>query len=123
MPYSKGWTAPEWYHCRGGFTTTFSNAVKMDLYSYALLCVWLLSNDCLEYILDQIRDGSVAYIESIFANKTLPPELKPLLISNLARDPGKRIFEFPTHLSTGMITLINIFYIPEYYKSIHAYYF
>lgn len=39
MPYSKGWTAPEWGQ-RGGFE--FSDAKKMDAFSFGVLCLWFL---------------------------------------------------------------------------------
>ena len=41
LPRSKPWSAPEWHH--RGFT--FDQARKQDLYSFALLCLWLLLPD------------------------------------------------------------------------------
>jgi len=38
IPSTKPWSAPEW-HLRGH---TFDGAKKMDVYSYGLLCLWLL---------------------------------------------------------------------------------
>lgn len=38
MPRTLHWTAPEWHH--RGITST--SAVKMDIYSFGLLCLWLL---------------------------------------------------------------------------------
>ena len=38
MPLSAHWTAPEWHH--RGFSRT--DAFKMDIYSFGLLCLWLL---------------------------------------------------------------------------------
>ena len=34
------WNAPEWHH--QGFSTNFAGAMKMDAYSFGLLCLWLL---------------------------------------------------------------------------------
>ena len=39
MPRTNGWDAPEWGQ-RGGFT--FSEAQKMDAYSFGLVCFWFL---------------------------------------------------------------------------------
>lgn len=38
MPRSRYWVAPEWHH--RGFTT--ADAMKMDIYSFGMLCLWLL---------------------------------------------------------------------------------
>jgi serine/threonine protein kinase len=38
MPKSRYWTAPEWHH--RGFAIT--DAKKMDIYSFGILCFWLL---------------------------------------------------------------------------------
>lgn len=38
MPRSLYWVAPEWHH--RGFTT--ADAMKMDMYSFGMLCLWLL---------------------------------------------------------------------------------
>jgi len=38
MPKSKPWHAPEWHH-RG---IKLSEAMKMDVYSFGMLCLWLL---------------------------------------------------------------------------------
>jgi serine/threonine protein kinase len=38
MPRTKPWQAPEWHH--RGFR--FPEAVAMDIYSYGMLCMWLL---------------------------------------------------------------------------------
>ena len=43
MPRSRPWFAPEYHH--RGFL--FSNAKKMDVYSFGLLCFWLLLGDSL----------------------------------------------------------------------------
>ena len=45
MPLSKPWNAPEWHH-RGH---CFPEIVKMDLYSYGMVCLWLLfGQECLD---------------------------------------------------------------------------
>jgi serine/threonine protein kinase len=38
MPKSQYWTAPEWHH--RGFA--IADAMKMDIYSFGILCLWLL---------------------------------------------------------------------------------
>ena len=38
MPKSLYWVAPEWHH-RG---VTTADAMKMDVYSFSMLCLWLL---------------------------------------------------------------------------------
>lgn len=38
MPRSQYWVAPEWHH--RGFSR--AAAVKMDIYSFGMLCLWLL---------------------------------------------------------------------------------
>jgi serine/threonine protein kinase len=38
MPKSLYWVAPEWHH--RGFTT--ADAMKMDIYSFGMVCLWLL---------------------------------------------------------------------------------
>ena len=43
MPLSWPWAAPEWHH--RGFLP--SHAMKMDVYSIGLLCLWLLCKDAL----------------------------------------------------------------------------
>lgn len=37
---TQGWMAPEWHHRR--FTTDVVGAKKMEVYTYGLLCHWLL---------------------------------------------------------------------------------
>ena len=38
LPKSSGWTGPEWH--RRGFK--FADAVKMDIYSFGMVCAWIL---------------------------------------------------------------------------------
>src|SRR5436305_6144975 len=38
MPRTAYWVAPEWHH--RGFTT--AGAMKMDMYSFGMLCLWVL---------------------------------------------------------------------------------
>jgi serine/threonine protein kinase len=45
MPLSRPWNAPEWHH-RG---YRFPEIVRMDLYSYGMVCLWLLfGQECLD---------------------------------------------------------------------------
>lgn len=45
MPLSKPWHAPEWHHR----VYRFPEIVKMDLYSYGMVCLWLLfGQECLD---------------------------------------------------------------------------
>jgi serine/threonine protein kinase len=45
MPLSKPWNAPEWHH-RG---YRFPEIIRMDLYSYGMVCLWLLfGQECLD---------------------------------------------------------------------------
>jgi serine/threonine protein kinase len=45
MPYSKYWSAPEQHH--RGFRLT--DAMKMDAYSFGMLCLWLMFYNTIEY--------------------------------------------------------------------------
>ena len=55
LPVSRPWNAPEYHH--RGFS--FLSAVKMDIYSFGLVCLWTLFGDGLSLLavgLDQHRD-------------------------------------------------------------------
>jgi serine/threonine protein kinase len=41
LPHTRPWYAPEWH--RRAFT--LSQAVRMDIFSYGLLCLWILFQD------------------------------------------------------------------------------
>lgn len=43
---TQGWIAPEWHHRR--FTTDVAGAKKMEMYSFGLVCRWLLFDEAQE---------------------------------------------------------------------------
>ena len=68
MPRSVPWQAPEWYE-RGHL---FSEMVKMDIYSFGLVCLWLLFNEKLyenDLVFDALPDKHPHPLESMKQNE------------------------------------------------------
>jgi serine/threonine protein kinase len=101
MPRTRPWNAPEWHH--RAFTT--SDAIKMDVYSFGMLCLWFLFKDTEGY-------PTHSHIDELKLNDTLPVLAQQLVLktpglserqrSNLnsffnvtiVRDPNGRIKDF-----------------------------
>jgi len=53
MPRTKPWNAPEWHH--RGFI--FEDAVRMDVYSFGLLCLWcVVQSHELDPTIEAVKD-------------------------------------------------------------------
>jgi len=87
MPYSTGWTAPEWHH--RGFS--FSEAQKIDTYALGLLCLWFLCcnhQDSMEHL---TPNDTLALALSWFDSQD---QLCDFFRFTLARDPTERVSNF-----------------------------
>jgi serine/threonine protein kinase len=61
VPQSSPWTAPEWHH-RG---RNYSEIIKMDIYSFGLVCLWLLfDQQCLSNMISFKKNQS-RYLEDL----------------------------------------------------------
>jgi len=101
MPRSSYWVAPEWHH--RGFTTM--NAMKMDMYSFGMLCLWLLfyntqRNTTRDFYgdLNSAKTVSVLAHQSIIAMASLDDQkrynLDQLFDLTLANNPAERSSDF-----------------------------
>lgn len=79
MPRSLYWVAPEW-HSRG-FTT--ADAMKMDMYSFGMLCLWLLF-----YNTQENTTGD--FYSSLDSAKTVLVLAHQLIIATAGLDDQKR---------------------------------
>ena len=109
MPVSVPWQAPERHHCGH----LFSEMVKMDIYSFGLVCLWLLFNEKLcenglvfdalpnkrphplelkkQNGLDETAERLVYESKEILASQT--GSLEVFFRSCLTSDPGNRAFD------------------------------
>ncbi|KAI1255339.1 hypothetical protein MGN70_003404 [Eutypa lata] len=55
LPISRPWNAPE--HTRSAREWTFEQAVKTDIFSYGMLCLWVLFGRYFENLIQDKRDG------------------------------------------------------------------
>ena len=99
MPFSETWTAPEWHH--RGFKP--SAAMKMDAYSFGLVCLWILTIFELGVgsLLNRLRSGIYAldladnFVKSsIDASKEDCLKLRQLFHLTLAHDADERSGDF-----------------------------
>lgn len=99
MPFSETWSAPEWHH--RGFK--LSAAMKMDAYSFGLLCLWVLTIDKLGagILLNRLRSevcpSDLAHNlvkSSTGASKQNCLKLHQLFYLTLAHDSDVRIENF-----------------------------
>lgn len=101
MPRSQYWVAPEWHHQY--FTT--ANAMKMDMYSFGILCLWLLfyntqENTTCDFYnhLNSAETASVLAHELIMAMGGLDDQrrcnLSQLFDLTLADNPAERSSDF-----------------------------
>jgi serine/threonine protein kinase len=101
MPRSQYWVAPEWHH--RDFTT--AKAMKMDIYSFGMLCLWLLfyntqeNTTCDFYShLNSAETVSVLAHELIIAMAGLNDQrrcnLSQLFDLTLADNPAERSSDF-----------------------------
>jgi len=79
MPKSGVWTAPEWHH--RGFS--FASAMKMDVYSFGVLSLWLLL-----YI--SREDGSQTFYEYLASNIHRPLDLEISLMEAFEKSDDKK---------------------------------
>lgn len=101
LPSSEPWTAPEWHHR----DHSFAQARKMDIFSFALVCLWLLMNEsfalgdsraALLTIQNYKKTGSLVteacnLVDSLDAAITLKEGLKTLFQKTLTRESRKSI--------------------------------
>lgn len=101
LPSSEPWTAPEWHHRHH----SFAEARKMDIYSFALVCLWFFmgescalsdSRAAVRTIQDYKRKGSLAteacnLVDSLDTSITLKQGLKTLFQKTLSRESRKSI--------------------------------
>ena len=102
MPGSQNWVAPEW----GPYTTTnLEGALKMDVYSFGLLCIWLLfynihRNDTSGFYEDTKAEQSTLVLarrlvtEAVGLDAQQIHRLTRLFESTLASDPAGRSADF-----------------------------
>jgi serine/threonine protein kinase len=101
IPRSQYWVAPEWHHQY--FTTV--NAMKMDMYSFGMLCLWLLfyntqENTTCDFYnhLNSAETASVLAHELIMAMGGLDDQrrcnLSQLFDLTLADNPAERSSDF-----------------------------
>lgn len=98
MPRSNPWAAPEWII---GHEFAFSEAQKMDAYSFGMLCVWLLfdvSLDYLETTSEPYKDKAAFAIDlvnsQIFLQAQQRENLRVLFSLTLRNDPNNRNQDF-----------------------------
>jgi serine/threonine protein kinase len=92
MPFSRGWTAPE-YPRRGGYT--FSEAMRMDVFSFGLVCLWLLFFSEKEEVPDDVQNALQIVLEDLVkTNKEITSDIVEILRSSLQRDPEVRCKDF-----------------------------
>jgi serine/threonine protein kinase len=110
MPMTEPWEAPEW---KKGYLFSFSEAQKMDAYSFGMLCLWLILYISLnnpEAIVGKFEDlgernggiyaAGTSLIESHASLQTLQKErLDKLFSLTLVNDPNCRSFNFNQFLS------------------------
>ena len=101
LPSSEPWTAPEWHHR----SHSFAEARNMDIYSFALVCLWLLmsesfalvdSKSALLAIRNYKRSGSLAneacrLVDSLDAASFLKEGLKNLFQMTLISESRKTL--------------------------------
>jgi hypothetical protein len=101
MPRSFPWAAPEWHH--RGFS--FEEATKMDMFSFGMLCFWLLFSNTNER---QTRDfmeqcnlhetASIRALETVIASKDTSSwkkrDLSRLFDLTLVTSPAQRSSHF-----------------------------
>lgn len=101
LPSSEPWTAPEWHHRYH----SFAQARNMDIYSFALVCLWLFMNEsfalgdsraALLAIQDYKKSGSLIneacnLVDSLDAAISLKQRLKSLFQMTLTRESRKSI--------------------------------
>lgn len=83
MPRTPHWTAPEWHHR----PMTSASAIKMDIYSFGLLCWWLL------FYRGEETSLTIAHqliIEMTDVSDEQRNSLHKLFDLSLAVDPAKR---------------------------------
>jgi serine/threonine protein kinase len=102
MPRSPYWVAPEWHH--RGFTT--KDAMKMDVYSFGMLCLWLLFYNTVEgnttrdfyNHLNSMENVLVLAHQSIAAIAGLDDQrihgFNQLFDLTLAKNPAERSLDF-----------------------------
>ena len=101
LPSSEPWTAPEWHHRHH----SFAEARRMDIYSFAMVCLWLFINEpcalsssraTLLIIQDYKREGSLVtearkLINCLDASTTLKQGLESFFSKTLTRESRKSI--------------------------------
>jgi serine/threonine protein kinase len=101
MPRSQYWAAPEWHH--RGFTP--ANAMKMDTYSFGILCLWLLfynnqENTTCNFYSDLNSAQSILVLaqQSVIEMASLDDQrrsfLNQLFDLTLANNPAERSLDF-----------------------------
>jgi serine/threonine protein kinase len=78
LPISRPWNAPE--HTRSSREWTFKQAVKTDIFSYGMLCLWTLYHD---YFRDVCTDD-----DSRYGISTVKDDLRPLSRRLVTEDPN-----------------------------------
>ena len=102
MPGSQKWVAPEW---RPNITTNLEGALKMDAYSFGMLCMWLLfynihGNDSSGFYEDTKSAQATLVlarkltIEAVGSEAQQIQKLTRLFDSTLAIDPTDRSADF-----------------------------
>jgi serine/threonine protein kinase len=102
LPGTPGWCAPEWHH---RYTTTdVVAAKKIDVYSFGLLCAWLLFPTSLagtqqhtdEYPSpEEVLSSALAGLEAAGEiSDATQLQLHKMFDSTLAREPGERCSDF-----------------------------
>ncbi|KAL9076812.1 MAG: hypothetical protein Q9161_000797 [Pseudevernia consocians] len=106
LPSSEPWTAPEWHHRHH----SFAQARNMDIYSFALVCLWLFMSDpfylidskaALLAIQDYKKSGSLVHeacnlVDSLDAATSIKQGLKSLFKMTLTRESRKIIRSIAT---------------------------
>jgi serine/threonine protein kinase len=101
MPRTKPWNAPEWHH--RGFK--MSNAIKMDVYSFGMLCLWFLFKETEGYPdqsdIDEakLNDTLLALAQQLLMgtaglNDKQQSNLSSFFNLTLVRDPNSRSKDF-----------------------------
>jgi hypothetical protein len=102
MPISKPWNAPEWHH-RG---VKLSEARAMDVYSFGMLCLWLLFKENKNYsndntTLEQLKSDDLLsdfahqlIVTTTGLNTEQGHNLDLFFNSTLVRDPKRRNLDF-----------------------------
>jgi serine/threonine protein kinase len=92
MPRSTGWTAPEWPR-RGGFE--YQDALKMDVFSFGLPCLWLLCFDEQEHVPDEVFKNSPDGLYHLIAENARDiPDLRRFFSQTLKHDAIERDIDF-----------------------------